>query len=68
MVMMLGLIVPMRMALADCPNPIPRPNLVPINPPTQAAGDHSHTLEVNGGGDQETRPKNVALYFYVKIN
>ncbi|MBB4215570.1 hypothetical protein FHT79_002739 [Rhizobium sp. BK212] len=35
---------------------------------TGFAGAHQHTVEINGGGDAETRPKNVAVYFYVKIN
>ena len=31
-------------------------------------GRHSHTTTITGGGDRETRPKNVAVYYYVKIN
>lgn len=33
---------------------------------TQYAGDHSHTVSVSGGGDSETRPKNIALHYYIK--
>jgi hypothetical protein len=29
------------------------------------AGGHAHTL---GGGDHETRPNNVAVYYYIRIN
>jgi len=32
---------------------------------TDQNGAHTHTIR---GGDPETRPKNVAVYFYVKIN
>jgi hypothetical protein len=35
---------------------------------TSPAGEHSHTFQVTGGGDQETRPVNVAVYYYVRIN
>ncbi|NBU79452.1 MAG: hypothetical protein EBS50_10360, partial [Sphingomonadaceae bacterium] len=30
---------------------------------TSAAGAHTHTI---GGGDAETRPKNIAVYYYIK--
>jgi microcystin-dependent protein len=33
---------------------------------TKFAGDHSHTVSINGGGDTETRPKNLAMYYYIK--
>ena len=29
-------------------------------------GGHSHTLSISGGGDAETRPKNMAVYYYIK--
>jgi hypothetical protein len=29
---------------------------------------HSHKITVTSGGDAETRPKNVAVYYYIKIN
>lgn len=32
------------------------------------AGGHKHIVEVNAGGDIETRPINIALYAYIKIN
>jgi hypothetical protein len=35
---------------------------------TGKAGDHTHKVEINAGGDEETRPVNVAVYFYIKIN
>ena len=28
----------------------------------------SFTVTINGGGDTETRPKNVAVFYYIKIN
>ncbi len=33
---------------------------------TSTAGDHSHTCTINGGGDAETRPTNVALLAVIK--
>ena len=33
--------------------------------PMGAAGEHIHNIS---GGDKETRPKNVAVYYYVRIN
>lgn len=35
---------------------------------TSPSGKHSHTVSINGGGDSETRPRNVAVFFYIKIN
>lgn len=35
---------------------------------TSTNGNHSHTLVVSGGGDKETRPKNMAVYYYIRIN
>jgi hypothetical protein len=32
---------------------------------TSTNGDHTHTLS---GGDPETRPRNIAVYFYIRIN
>jgi hypothetical protein len=42
----------------------------------QEAGAHSHSMSSSGehshsvlsGGDAETRPKNIAVYYYIKIN
>lgn len=34
------------------------------HPTTAAAGAHTHSLS---GGDAETRPKNVAVYYYIKV-
>jgi hypothetical protein len=36
--------------------------------PKQTLAAHFHTVIVNGGGDEETRPVNVAVYYYIKIN
>lgn len=33
---------------------------------TGSSGDHSHIVTINGGGDAETRPKNIALPYYIK--
>ena len=35
---------------------------------TDPAGDHSHTVTINGGGDPETRPKNFAVHWIVKAS
>ncbi len=42
----------------------------PASGPTQtgAAGAHAHSVTINGGGDQETRPENTAVYYYIKVN
>lgn len=32
------------------------------------SGNHRHTLTITGGGDSETRPVNVAVNIFVKIN
>ena len=36
--------------------------------PIGHAGNHSHTVTINGGGDEETRPKTYSVNYYVKIN
>jgi hypothetical protein len=33
---------------------------------TKSAGDHAHFFTITGGGDIETRPKNIALPYYIK--
>jgi hypothetical protein len=33
-----------------------------------SAGEHAHEVKIDGGGDIETRPKNIAVYYYIKIN
>ena len=33
---------------------------------TSSAGSHSHAVTITGGGDAETRPKNIALAYYIK--
>lgn len=44
------------------------------NHPLKVGGDgqsprpHSHGVLINEGGDIETRPNNVAVFFYIKIN
>ena len=35
---------------------------------TAPEGRHYHTVEITGGGDAETRPGNISVYFYIKIN
>ncbi|MEQ9089495.1 MAG: hypothetical protein RIE52_00305 [Balneola sp.] len=32
------------------------------------SGNHRHSVNINSGGDEETRPKNISLYVYIKIN
>ena len=40
-----------------------------FRPGVQSFGtDHQHTVEISGGGDPETRPVNVAVYYYIKVN
>lgn len=33
---------------------------------TQSAGAHTHTISINGGGDSETRPRNVSVNYIIK--
>ena len=35
---------------------------------TGSSGTHRHAMEITSGGDSETRPANVSVYFYIKIN
>jgi hypothetical protein len=35
---------------------------------TGLAGDHTHTVLITSGGDSETRPVNIAVFYYIKIN
>jgi hypothetical protein len=35
---------------------------------TGLAGDHTHTVLITSGGDSETRPVNVAVFYYIKID
>ncbi|MDR4504182.1 MAG: hypothetical protein MRK01_05215 [Candidatus Scalindua sp.] len=35
---------------------------------TTIDGNHSHTVTITSGGDSETRPANVAVYYYIRIN
>jgi hypothetical protein len=37
-----------------------------VNGGINANGNHTHTLSINGGGDSETRPANVALAFHIR--
>jgi hypothetical protein len=32
------------------------------------AGNHSHSVTINGGGDSETKPKNYTVNYFIKIN
>jgi len=34
---------------------------------TGSSGNHSHTVTIDGGGDTETRPKNIALLYCIKF-
>lgn len=40
----------------------------PYYKPTGVAGAHEHPVTITGGGDSETRPTNVAVYYYIKVN
>ena len=35
---------------------------------TEPADPHEHSVSITGGGDVETRPGNVSVYFYIKVN
>ena len=35
---------------------------------TGSAGSHTHTVSITGGGDSETRPVNIAVFYYIKID
>ncbi len=35
---------------------------------TGSSGDHTHTVLITSGGDSETRPVNIAVYYYIKID
>ena len=35
---------------------------------TGLAGNHTHTVLITSGGDAETRPVNIAVFYYIKIN
>jgi hypothetical protein len=43
---------------------------VDMNSPTGIgpAGDHSHSATISAGGDAETRPKNITVNTYIRIN
>ncbi len=36
------------------------------SPTTTSAGNHTHTVSITGGGDSETRPRNVAMVYAIK--
>ena len=36
--------------------------------PTGTAGGHSHAVSITGGGDSETRPKNVNVAYYIRFD
>jgi hypothetical protein len=40
----------------------------PYPNPIDFKWNHAHQVEIDGGGDAETRPRNAAVYYYVKIN
>jgi hypothetical protein len=31
-------------------------------------GSHSHTVQITGGGDAETKPKSYAVNYFIKVN
>ncbi|MEN8264654.1 MAG: hypothetical protein ABFR82_14470 [Nitrospirota bacterium] len=35
---------------------------------TGSTGEHDHNVLIDGGGDMETRPNNITVYYYIKIN
>lgn len=35
---------------------------------TGSSGDHTHTVLITAGGDPETRPVNIAVLYYIKID
>ena len=35
---------------------------------TEVDGSHTHSVTITGGGDVETRPANVSVYFYIKVD
>jgi hypothetical protein len=35
---------------------------------TGSTGEHDHKVLIDGGGDMETRPNNITVYYYIKIN
>jgi hypothetical protein len=40
----------------------------PQNPYTSSEGNHSHTVQIAGGGDTETKPKSYAVNYFIKVN
>lgn len=38
------------------------------NSVSNSSGNHTHELVIDKGGDIETRPKNGAVFYYIKIN
>lgn len=37
-----------------------------VNINTFASGNHAHLVTITSGGDTETRPKNIAMHYYIK--
>jgi hypothetical protein len=35
---------------------------------TAPSGEHTHDVTITSGDDAETRPDNIAVYYYIKIN
>ncbi len=35
---------------------------------TSSSGNHTHTVLITAGGDSETRPVNIAVFYYIKID
>jgi hypothetical protein len=38
------------------------------NPYTSTDGAHTHTVQITGGGDAETKPKSYAVNYFIKVN
>jgi len=66
--------LPLTLPSAANPSGVDRYNAGGSNYPVITAGKqqqvpaHFHTVVINTGGDEETRPNNVAVFYYIKIN
>ena len=54
-----------REDIADAGNPAEGPEKAIYTSP---AGDHTHTVTIDGGGDAETRPKSYSVNYFIKVN
>ncbi len=53
---------------SDGDNSNPLENGRVVGRTTDAAGSHSHTVTINNSGSTETRPKNLNLWIYIRVN